>query len=133
MAFGKVLIIDDAPDILSYLLTLFECLGFAVQTADNGVDGIAAARAILPELILLDLNMQRLIGFDTARQLRDTPKTATIPILVITALKKEEDRGEAHLAGCDAVISKPIYTKALYETVTRYFGSYTNNRGTVSI
>ena len=66
--------------------------------------------------------MRRLIGFDTARQLRDTPKTATIPILAVTALKKEEDRDEAHLAGCDAVISKPIYTKALYETVTRYFG-----------
>ncbi|MDD9918223.1 MAG: response regulator [Rhodospirillaceae bacterium] len=113
MAFGKVLIIDDDPDILSYLRTLFEGWGFAVHTADNGVDGIAAARDILPALILLDLNMRRLTGFDTARQLRDTPKTATIPILAVTALKKAEDRDEAHLAGCDAVISKPIDTKAL--------------------
>ena len=122
MAFGKVLIIDDDPDILTYLRTVFEGWGCAVDTADNGNEGINVAIEAQPALILLDLNMRGMTGFETARKLRDTPQTATIPLLAVTALKKAEDRDEAHLAGCDAVISKPIDTKALYDTVTRFFG-----------
>ena len=122
MAFGKILIIDDDPDIRSYLHTLFEGWSFDVVTADNGTDGLAKAIESQPALVLLDLNMRGVTGFDTARQLRADPRTAKIPILAVTALNKAEDRDEAHLAGCDAVISKPINTKTLYTAVTRYFG-----------
>lgn len=124
MAFGKVLIIDDDPDIRSFLEVIFEGWSFEVLTAENGNDGIARAIEAEPALVLLDLNMRGLTGFETARKLRAEPRTAKIPILAVTALRKAEDRDEAHLAGCDAVISKPIDTKMLYEAVNRFFGQF---------
>ena len=122
MAIGKVLIIDDDPDIRAYLVTLLEGWGFKPLTAENGADGIALAVSDEPSLILLDLNMRGMTGFEAARKIRATPKIAATPILVLTALAKAEDWDEAHFAGCDAVLSKPVETKILYEAVTRTFG-----------
>lgn len=122
MAIGKVLIIDDDPDIRAYLVTLLAGWGFKPLTAENGADGVALAAAEVPSLILLDLNMRGMTGFETARRIRATPELAAIPILALTALRKAEDRDEAHFAGCNAVLSKPIETKTLYEAVTRNLG-----------
>ena len=122
MPLGKVLVIDDDPDIRAYLTTLIEGWGFKALTAGNGVDGIARAVVEKPSLILLDLNMRGLTGFDTARRIRALPEIAATPILALTALRKAEDHDEAHYAGCDVVLTKPIGDKKLYEAVTRNFG-----------
>ena len=122
MTFGKVLVIDDDADIRSLLRVLLEGWGLEVVTAENGVDGIALANDVQPMLILLDLNMPKLTGFETARKIRDNPKTASIPILAVTAIGQAENRDEAHLAGCNAVVSKPIEATLLYKAVTRLVG-----------
>lgn len=122
MTFGKVLVIDDDADIRSLLRVLLEGWGLEVVTAENGVDGIALANDAQPMLILLDLNMPKLTGFETARKIRENPRTASIPILAVTAIGQAENRDEAHLAGCDAVVSKPIEATLLYKAVTRLIG-----------
>jgi two-component system cell cycle response regulator DivK len=122
LTFGKVLVIDDDADIRSLLRVLLEGWGLEVVTAENGVDGIALANDAQPMLILLDLNMPKLTGFETARKIRENPRTASIPILAVTAIGQAENRDEAHLAGCDAVVSKPIEATLLYKAVTRLIG-----------
>lgn len=122
LALGKVLIIDDDPDIRAFLSVLFEGWSFDVATAENGTDGVTLAIDLEPTLILLDLNMRGITGFETARRIKAEPKIASIPILAVTALGKAEDRDEAHLAGCDAVVSKPIDASVLYQAVSRVIG-----------
>ena len=122
MTFGKVLVIDDDADVRSLLRVLLEGWGLEVVSAENGVDGIALANDAQPMLILLDLNMPKLTGFETARKIRENPKTASIPILAVTAIGQAENRDEAHLAGCNAVVSKPIEATLLYQAVTRLVG-----------
>ncbi|MBO9315226.1 MAG: response regulator, partial [Chloroflexus sp.] len=87
-----VLVIDDDPnvrDILSNLLKRERCV---VRTAESGLSGIAAARAELPDLILLDVMMPDLDGFSVCRMLRDDPLTAEVPIIMITALDDRSSR-----------------------------------------
>ncbi len=122
LALGKVLIIDDDADIRSFLSILFEGWSFEVATAENGMDGIMLALDFEPTLILLDLNMRGMTGFETARRIRAESKIASTPILAVTGLGKAEDRDEAHLAGCDAVVSKPIDASVLYQAMSRLIG-----------
>jgi len=103
-----VLVIDDDPnvrDILSDLLKRERCV---VHTAESGLSGIAAARAELPDLILLDVMMPDLDGFSVCRMLRDDPLTAEVPIIMITALDDRLSRLEGVKAGADEFLSKPV-------------------------
>lgn len=103
-----VLVIDDDPnvrDILSDLLKRERCV---VRTAESGLSGIAAARAELPDLILLDVMMPDLDGFSVCRMLRDDPLTAEVPIIMITALDDRSSRLEGVKAGADEFLSKPV-------------------------
>jgi putative two-component system response regulator len=103
-----VLVIDDDPnvrDILSDLLKRERCV---VHTAESGLSGIAAARAELPDLILLDVMMPDLDGFSVCRMLRDDPLTAEVPIIMITALDDRSSRLEGVKAGADEFLSKPV-------------------------
>ncbi|MBO9318116.1 MAG: response regulator [Chloroflexus sp.] len=103
-----VLVIDDDPnvrDILSNLLKRERCV---VRTAESGLSGIAAARAELPDLILLDVMMPDLDGFSVCRMLRDDPLTAEVPIIMITALDDRLSRLEGVKAGADEFLSKPV-------------------------
>jgi CheY-like chemotaxis protein len=121
---GTVLIIDDEADIRSFLRAVFEHWGFSVITADGGAAGIALANEQEPTLILLDLNMPGMTGFQTARKIRKCAKIAKIPILAVTALEKSENRDEAHMAGCNAVVSKPIDRERLHQAVVRLIGQW---------
>ncbi len=103
-----VLVIDDDPnvrDILSNLLQREHCV---VRTAPSGLNGIAAAQQELPDLILLDVMMPDLDGFAVCRMLRDDPKTAEVPIIMITALDDRASRLEGVKAGADEFLSKPV-------------------------
>jgi CheY-like chemotaxis protein len=91
----KILIVDDDQFITSIYQTKFESEGFAVVTALNGLEGIEVAKAQMPDLILLDILMPKLDGFEALARLKKDPQTKDIPVLMLTSLgqKTDVDRG----------------------------------------
>ena len=119
MGIGTVLIIDDDVDIRSFLSAVIEHWGFDVVTVESGAAGVVLAGDIEPALILLDLNMPGMTGFATARKIRENTKNKATPILAVTGLAKAEIRDEAHMAGCNAVVSKPIDPERLRQAMVK--------------
>jgi two-component system, sensor histidine kinase and response regulator len=105
---GKVLVVDDEPQNVMLLQDLLEARGYQVWTADDGQNGLVLASEHNPDVVLLDVMMPRLSGFDVCRRLKAEPSTAMIPVLLVTALDAREDRLAGIDAGASDFISKPI-------------------------
>jgi diguanylate cyclase (GGDEF)-like protein len=105
----RILAIDDAP---TNLLTLGEVLGdeFALQIATSGAEGLALAGQSAPDLILLDVMMPEMDGFETCRRLKADPLTRDIPVIFVTALNSPEDETLGLEAGAVDFISKPLHS-----------------------
>src|SRR4051812_23206679 len=88
----RILVVDDEPDALELIEFNLKAAGFNVDTAGDGDEAIAKAKAVLPNLILLDLMLPKVDGLDVCRILRRDPNTASIPILMLTAKAAEIDR-----------------------------------------
>ncbi|MFN8637177.1 MAG: hybrid sensor histidine kinase/response regulator [Chloroflexota bacterium] len=113
-----VLIVDDEPDNRELISSVVrDVLGHAVTTATNGPEALAAARD-RADLILLDLRMPGMSGFEVARTLKSQPETAQIPIVAITALAADGDRRDAMSAGCVGCVTKPFAEEALAAAVS---------------
>lgn len=105
---AKILIAEDSPDIRALIQMLLETEGHRVIAVADGRAAVAAAREERPELILMDLSLPILSGWEATRQIRTDPATASIPILAVTAHAMHGDRERALAAGCDGFIAKPI-------------------------
>jgi CheY-like chemotaxis protein len=88
-----------------------------VFTAQDGIDGIVQARHVKPDLILMDVQMPRMDGFETTRKLRSDPNFRYTPIIALTALAMPHDRERCLEAGMDEYISKPVNLKALIKVI----------------
>ena len=117
-----VLVVDDDADIRVFLKINFESWGFEVVTAEDGAEAAASAADIDADLILLDMNMPSVSGFEAARQIRATEKHSKTPIIAVTAHTSTGDRDEAYQAGCDAIVTKPIDPQKLSQAVTDLAG-----------
>jgi DNA-binding response OmpR family regulator len=115
---ARVLIIEDDADIaLSLKYNLEQEGGHNVEVAADGETGVQRARAWLPDLVLLDLNLPRMDGLDVCRQLRDDDKTARVPIIMITARVEEADRIRGLDLGADDYVTKPFSVKEVVARV----------------
>ncbi len=117
-----VLVVDDDADIRVFLKINFESWGFEVVTAEDGAEAAASAADIDADLILLDMNMPSVSGFEAARQIRATEKHSKTPIIAVTAHTSTGDRDEAYQAGCNAIVTKPIDPQKLSQAVTDLTG-----------
>ena len=117
-----VLVVDDDADIRVFLKINFESWGFEVVTAEDGAEAAASAADIDADLILLDMNMPSVSGFEAARQIRATEKHSKTPIIAVTAHTSTGERDEAYQAGCDAIVTKPIDPQKLSQAVTDLTG-----------
>jgi DNA-binding response OmpR family regulator len=104
----RVLIIDDEDFFRQLVATGFEREGFTVVQADNGEDGIALAQTELPELILLDLVMPTLLGFEVCQMLRKDKRFAHTAIIVMSAKSFKPDMDKAAELGADGYVVKPF-------------------------
>jgi CheY-like chemotaxis protein len=104
----KVLIVEDHPDMRDLLGLIVERLGYVPVLASQGEEGVEKAAVEKPKLILLDMMMPIMDGWETARRLRANPDTREIPILAITALVHSHDLNACLLAGCNRYIVKPF-------------------------
>jgi len=115
-----VLVVDDHEDSRIIARLVLEAAGFRVREAANGAMGLNLATALDPDVILLDLILPGVDGWEVARRLRCDPSTANIGIIAVTALALRDDHVRARHAGCDTVLTKPVLPKAIVETVCRF-------------
>jgi CheY-like chemotaxis protein len=110
-----ILLAEDHLDSREALCALLEAFGFIVVPARNGAEAVALAREDPPDLVLMDIMMPEVDGFEATRQLRDFPETRDIPIITLTAM--EGARSRALEAGADDFLAKPINSGQLLEKV----------------
>ena len=118
IAKAKVLIVDDNQQNLELLEVYLEDLPeLNVSTATDGIEAMAKIAADPPHLILLDIMMPRMSGFEVCRQIKSSPKTRDILIVMVTALNETGDIERATECGADDYLTKPIDRKALVDLV----------------
>lgn len=117
-----ILIVEDNEDNLMVYRTILEHVGYAVIEARDGEEGIARAREKHPDLILMDISIPRIDGWEATRRLKENEETRDIPIIALTAHALEEDREKALRVGCDGYLAKPVEPRRVVEEVKRYVG-----------
>lgn len=105
---ARVLIIDDSPTETYKLTSMLEKSGHTVITAENGEAGVAMALKERPDLVLMDVVMPGLNGFQATRQLSKLPETANIPVIMVTTKGQQTDRVWGMRQGAKAYLSKPV-------------------------
>lgn len=115
----KVLVCDDDPTILRLLQVNLEIEGYDVITATNGEEAFEAALRELPSVILLDIMMPRLNGYQTCERLKATAKTKGIPVVFLSAKAQQSDIDLGKAYGVDAYVTKPFNPDELIEVVER--------------
>jgi two-component system, OmpR family, phosphate regulon response regulator PhoB len=110
---AKILVVDDEPDLLELIDTNLTAAGLDVRMAGNGAEALQQARALQPQLILLDVMLPDLDGLEVCRMLRRDPATRSIPIVMLTARAAEIDRVVGLELGADDYITKPFSVREL--------------------
>lgn len=117
---SKVLYIEDHPAQRDILAQMLELNGFEVSVASDGVEGVEKTRAWLPDLILMDLRMPRMDGFEAIKIIRSEEETAHIPIIAISAWASAKHKERALAAGANEHFTKPVDLNRLLTTIGRY-------------
>jgi twitching motility two-component system response regulator PilH len=110
---AKILIIDDSPTDVRVFTTMLEGAGFDVAAVGTAEEGIERVRSDLPDLVIMDVIMPGMNGFQATRTLTRDPATATVPIVMITTKSMETDRVWGLRQGARAFITKPVNEKDL--------------------
>lgn len=113
----KILVIDDDPDTIEFLTLILTRQGYEVQAAKDGMDALTQAHDLKPDMIILDVMMPGLDGYEVARSLRRHPETALTPILMFTAKTQVEDKLAGYEAGVDIYLTKPVHPVELQANI----------------
>lgn len=115
-----VLMIEDVEDNRGIMRQLAARIDVALLEAGNGLEGLSLARTTLPDLIVMDMSLPVLDGWEATRRLRIDPATAHIPIIAVTAHAMAGDREKALACGCDEYVAKPVDVVTLRALLERY-------------
>lgn len=116
----RVLIVEDNGDMRDFLRRVLARHGYAHVEAADGLEGMDIARRDHPDLILMDMSLPELDGFEATRQLKADPSTRNTPIIAVTAHARPADEKRAMEAGCDAYLSKPYSLREFLDIVQRF-------------
>ncbi|MGC1376093.1 MAG: response regulator [Anaerolineales bacterium] len=121
----KILCIEDNPDNMTLLKRVLESRGYSLVEARNGLEALAKAEYEEIDLVLLDINLPDIDGYEVARRLRANPKPnlAAVPIIAITANALKGDAEKALNAGCNLYMSKPINLQELWTRVETFMSA----------
>ena len=120
---ARILIVDDSPTQLIGIQRIVEKLGHPTLTAEDGAAGVALAKAELPDLILMDVVMPNLNGFQATRQLSREGSTRDIPVVLVTTKDQDTDRMWGMRQGARAYLTKPFAEADLTDVIGRLLGS----------
>jgi CheY-like chemotaxis protein/two-component sensor histidine kinase len=104
----RILVVEDNPDVAATMRDFLELSGHEVELASSGTDGVQAARAFHPEVVLCDLGLPGMDGFEVAAELRRDPETASAQLIAVTGYGRDEDRRRSKEAGFDLHLTKPV-------------------------
>jgi CheY-like chemotaxis protein len=116
----RVLVVEDFADNRDLLTEYLTFRGFAVTAAADGEAALRSAREDLPDVILMDLRMPGLDGWQTTRRLKADPSTSNVPVIAVTAHALKREVESARDAGCDAVVAKPFDISALADALETF-------------
>ena len=126
---GKhILIVDDYVDALDIWAIYLRSRGYRVSTAADGLSAVAKAEELIPDLVVLDLELPGLTGFEAAKRLRANPETSRIPLIAATGYSHERQLEMARQSGFDAVVVKPCDPDMLVQEIERLLPA--NGEGT---
>jgi two-component system, OmpR family, alkaline phosphatase synthesis response regulator PhoP len=118
----KILIIEDEKNIVISLKMFFEHSGFEVFTSGNGLDGVSLAKHAFPDIILLDLVLPKIDGFEVCKILKNDEKTKNIPIIIISARTSKDEVDKAISLGAKNFIAKPFSINQIKKIIIEYLG-----------
>jgi signal transduction histidine kinase/FixJ family two-component response regulator len=118
----RVLVVDDKPDGREVLANLLDSVGFQVRTAENGAEAVEVFHDWRPHLILMDMRMPIMDGFEASRRIKATTLGKETPIIAITASAFEKDRAKVLEAGCDYFMRKPVNTDEVFDVMAHMLG-----------
>lgn len=116
---NTILIVDDHPTNLKLLSFALRARGFTVVTAADAEQALAAIRAEKPKLILMDLQLPGMSGYDLTTQIKHDPATSDVPVIAVTGYAMKGDEERALAAGCDGYITKPVDLTVLRDIVAK--------------
>lgn len=116
----RILVIEDNPTNLELMLYLLRAFGHRTSAARDGEEGVEAAIATLPDLILCDIALPKLDGFGVARRLKGDDRVRDIPLVAVTASAMVGDRDKVLATGFDGYITKPIAPETFVQDVERF-------------
>ncbi len=119
----KVLIVDDERLTRAVLQRNIILAGYDVMVASNGQEAIEKIREAAPDLIVVDLVMPDMNGFEMCRRIRNNEQTMKTPVIVVSALQSQTDIEEAKASGADVYLTKPIKPEDFIKHVKKYLGS----------
>ena len=122
----RVLLAEDHPGTIEVMQLELEVLGYDVTVAQDGQEAVQKATAEPPDVIVMDMLMPKMDGFQAASSIRQNPKTKDIPILAATALARPGDREKCLESGCDGYIAKPFTHKQLGAAIDRLIEAQSN-------
>ncbi len=113
----RILIVDDEPNIVTSLQFILQQNDYEVDTANNGIEAIQQIEAKTPHLILLDVMMPIMDGYEVSKRVRENPEWDDVCIVYLTAKGRQEDKIKGYAKGADMYITKPFSTRDLVERV----------------
>jgi len=119
----RVLIVDDSPTEMHILSTLMEKLGHTVITANNGEEGVVTAKKQQPDLVLMDVVMPGINGFQATRQLHRDEGTKNIPVIIVSTKDQATDKMWGQRQGAKGYVTKPVEEQELIDTIAEIFQS----------
>ena len=119
---ARILIVDDSPSQLMGIRRIVEKLGHEALTAEDGAAGVEAAKREIPDLILMDVVMPNLNGFQATRSITREATTKHIPVILVTTKDQDTDRVWGMRQGAKAYITKPFSESELSELIAQYLG-----------
>ena len=116
----RILVIEDQEDNRRIVRDLLTSVGYELIEAVNGEDGVKAAAAHVPDLILMDIQLPGIDGYEVTRQIKAKPELKHIPIIAVTSYALSGDDVKAYEAGCNGYVAKPFSPRALLAKIREY-------------
>lgn len=123
MSGQRILVVEDNPLNLKLVRDVLTAFGYEVVEARSGEEGVALAGSCDPHLVLMDLQLPGIDGYEALRLLRQDPRLGDVPVVAVTAFAMREDRERTALAGFDGYLGKPISVRALPSQVSEFLSN----------